>query len=158
MVESEADILPEEVMLGAVVYGHEQMQAVITRSMNWLKKPASRNGTGRLRQERSAGRQAQRPGRSRSAGSLQHHQQAAAHAAHQEISDKAIEVLTAGEGAPDAATISNLFFDIEVAHRARPHPGRRAAHRRSRYAHRSPDRHPFERVAAHARFGAVYPR
>ena len=29
MVESEADELPEEVMLGAVVHGHEQMQAVI---------------------------------------------------------------------------------------------------------------------------------
>ena len=29
MVESEANILPEDVMLGAVVYGHEQMQAVI---------------------------------------------------------------------------------------------------------------------------------
>ena len=30
MVESEAQVLSEEVMLGAVVYGHEQMQAVIT--------------------------------------------------------------------------------------------------------------------------------
>jgi polyribonucleotide nucleotidyltransferase len=30
MVESEAHELPEDVMLGAVVYGHEQMQAVIT--------------------------------------------------------------------------------------------------------------------------------
>lgn len=29
MVESEAQQLPEEVMLGAVVYGHEQMQAAI---------------------------------------------------------------------------------------------------------------------------------
>ncbi|MCP1660255.1 polyribonucleotide nucleotidyltransferase [Neisseria perflava] len=29
MVESEADILPEDVMLGAVVYGHDQMQAAI---------------------------------------------------------------------------------------------------------------------------------
>ena len=29
MVESEAAILPEEVMLGAVVYGHDQMQTVI---------------------------------------------------------------------------------------------------------------------------------
>ncbi|MDO4878388.1 MAG: polyribonucleotide nucleotidyltransferase [Neisseria sp.] len=29
MVESEAQILPEHIMLGAVVYGHEQMQAVI---------------------------------------------------------------------------------------------------------------------------------
>ena len=30
MVESEADVLPEDVMLGAVVYGHEQMQVAIT--------------------------------------------------------------------------------------------------------------------------------
>jgi polyribonucleotide nucleotidyltransferase len=29
MVESEAQQLSEEVMLGAVVYGHEQMKAVI---------------------------------------------------------------------------------------------------------------------------------
>ena len=29
MVESEADVLPEDVMLGAVVYGHEQMQTAI---------------------------------------------------------------------------------------------------------------------------------
>ncbi len=30
MVESEADVLPEEVMLGAVMFGHEQMQVAIT--------------------------------------------------------------------------------------------------------------------------------
>ncbi len=30
MVESEADLLPEEVMLGAVLFGHEQMQCAIT--------------------------------------------------------------------------------------------------------------------------------
>lgn len=47
MVESEADILSEEVMLGAVVYGHEQSQAVVnaisefatevgTESWNWV--------------------------------------------------------------------------------------------------------------------------
>ncbi len=30
MVESEADVLSEEVMLGAVLYGHEQMQAIIS--------------------------------------------------------------------------------------------------------------------------------
>lgn len=47
MVESEADILSEEVMLGAVVYGHEQSQTVInainefaeevgTESWNWV--------------------------------------------------------------------------------------------------------------------------
>ncbi len=30
MVESEADVLSEEIMLGAVMYGHEQMQTVVT--------------------------------------------------------------------------------------------------------------------------------
>jgi len=30
MVESEADVLPEDVMLGAVMFGHEQMQVAIT--------------------------------------------------------------------------------------------------------------------------------
>ena len=37
MVESEANILPEEVMLGAVVYGHEQSQAAID-AINELAK------------------------------------------------------------------------------------------------------------------------
>jgi polyribonucleotide nucleotidyltransferase len=50
MVESEADILSEEVMLGAVMYGHEQLQTVIgavaefaaevnTPSWNWEAEP-----------------------------------------------------------------------------------------------------------------------
>ncbi|MEM9171338.1 MAG: polyribonucleotide nucleotidyltransferase [Pseudomonadota bacterium] len=50
MVESEADRLPEDVMLGAVVYGHEQMQVAIdainelaaevgTPSWNWEAPP-----------------------------------------------------------------------------------------------------------------------
>ena len=41
MVESEAEGLAEEVMLGAVVFGHEQMQAAIKVSTNSPRKPAS---------------------------------------------------------------------------------------------------------------------
>ncbi|MDD2842231.1 MAG: polyribonucleotide nucleotidyltransferase, partial [Tolumonas sp.] len=52
MVESEAAILPEEVMLGAVVYGHEQLQTVIkavnefaaevgTTPWNWVAPAAN---------------------------------------------------------------------------------------------------------------------
>lgn len=43
MVESEADILSEDVMLGAVVFGHEQMQVAITAIKEFAKeagKPA----------------------------------------------------------------------------------------------------------------------
>ncbi|MDP2562460.1 polyribonucleotide nucleotidyltransferase [Psychrobium sp. 1_MG-2023] len=41
MVESEADILSEEVMLGAVTYGHEQQQVVI-QAINELKAEAGK--------------------------------------------------------------------------------------------------------------------
>jgi polyribonucleotide nucleotidyltransferase len=41
MVESEADCLPEDVMLGAVVFGHEQMQAAI-KAINELKAEAGK--------------------------------------------------------------------------------------------------------------------
>jgi polyribonucleotide nucleotidyltransferase len=41
MVESEAKMLPEEVMLGAVVFGHEQMQAAI-KAINALKAAAGK--------------------------------------------------------------------------------------------------------------------
>ena len=53
MVESEAAILSEEVMLGAVVYGHEQMQTVInainefaadvgTKPWDWTRLPSTK--------------------------------------------------------------------------------------------------------------------
>ena len=41
MVESEADQLSEEVMLGGVVYGHQQMQAVINAIHDLVRTPAS---------------------------------------------------------------------------------------------------------------------
>ena len=41
MVESEAKMLPEDVMLGAVMFGHEQMQTVIT-AINELKAEAGK--------------------------------------------------------------------------------------------------------------------
>jgi polyribonucleotide nucleotidyltransferase len=41
MVESEADCLPEDVMLGAVVFGHEQMQIAI-KAINELKAEAGK--------------------------------------------------------------------------------------------------------------------
>jgi polyribonucleotide nucleotidyltransferase len=47
MVESEAKLLSEEVMLGAVVFGHQQLQVVrSTRSPSWPRKRPSRRGTG----------------------------------------------------------------------------------------------------------------
>ena len=114
MVESEADILPEDVMLGAVVYGHDQMQAVITAinelvdeagkpEWDWAPAPKNEELVAKLNALVEADLQEAFRITSKQLRTQRIN----------EISKKAIEVLTAGEGAPDASTISNLFFDIE---------------------------------------------
>ncbi|WP_263771900.1 polyribonucleotide nucleotidyltransferase [Propionivibrio soli] len=114
MVESEADILPEDVMLGAVVYGHEQMQVVINAinelveeagKPEWDWAPAPKNEE--LVVKLNALVEADLQEAFRITSKQQRTQRI------NEISAKAIETLTAGENAPDAATIGNLFFEIE---------------------------------------------
>jgi len=115
MVESEADILPEDVMLGAVVYGHEQMQVVINAinelveeagKPEWDWAPAAKNEE--LVAKLNALVEADLQEAFRITSKQMRTQRI------KEISNKAIEVLTAGEGAPDAMTVSNLFFDVEA--------------------------------------------
>jgi polyribonucleotide nucleotidyltransferase len=66
MVESEADILSEEVMLGAVMYGHEQLQTVIgavaefaaevnTPSWNWEAEPENTTLKNKVKELAEAG-------------------------------------------------------------------------------------------------------
>ena len=66
MVESEADILSEEVMLGAVMYGHEQLQTVIgavaefaaevnTPSWNWQGEPENTTLKNKVKELAEAG-------------------------------------------------------------------------------------------------------
>ena len=66
MVESEADILSEEVMLGAVMYGHEQLQTVIgavsefaaevnTPSWNWQGEPENTTLKNQVKELAEAG-------------------------------------------------------------------------------------------------------
>ena len=115
MVESEADILSEEVMLGAVVYGHDQMQ-VAMNAINelveeagkpaWEWAPAAKNDdlVGKLNALVEADVQEAFRITSKQARTLR----------LKEISNKAVEALCVGENAPDSATVHNLFFDIEA--------------------------------------------
>ena len=114
MVESEADILPEDVMLGAVVYGHEQMQTVINAinefvdeggkpEWDWAPEPKDEALVAKL----SALVETDVQEAFRITSKQQRTQRL------NEISAKAVEALTVGEGAPDAATIGNLLFEIE---------------------------------------------
>ncbi|MDR0380121.1 MAG: polyribonucleotide nucleotidyltransferase [Candidatus Accumulibacter sp.] len=114
MVESEADVLSEEIMLGAVTFGHEQMQTVLDAidefveeagkpEWNWTPAPRDEALVARLdalveADVREAFRITSKQKRTQRLG---------------EISAKAIEALSVGEDAPDAATINNLLFDIE---------------------------------------------
>ncbi|MFZ4538366.1 polyribonucleotide nucleotidyltransferase [Propionivibrio sp.] len=115
MVESEADILSEEIMLGAVVFGHDQMQVVIN-AINELVEEAGKPEwvwTAAAKDEELVSKlnalvETDLQDAFRITSKQQRTQRI------REISDKAIEVLTAGDNAPDANTIKNLFFDVEA--------------------------------------------
>lgn len=116
MVESEAKELSEEVMLGAVVYGHEQMQAVIN-AINELVEEA-----GKPEWEWQAPAQDQIL-----VGKLEALVKAKLEEAYsitskqtrsqrvKEIRSEAVAALCQGEDAPDENTVADLFFAMEAA-------------------------------------------
>lgn len=119
MVESEAQELSEEVMLGAVVYGHQQMQTVINAinelvevagkpEWNWQAPARDESLWSRLTDVAEADLQeayriTQKQLRSQRVN---------------EIRARAIEALTSnlpeGVSAPDVNTVKNYFFDMEA--------------------------------------------
>ena len=114
MVESEADVLPEDVMLGAVVFGHEEMQTAIEAinefveeagKPEWEWAPAARDEELAARLGALVEADVQEAFR---ITSKQKRTQRL-----DEISAKAVETLSASENPPDAATIGKLLFGIE---------------------------------------------
>ena len=115
MVESEAQQLSEEVMLGAVVFGHDQMQAAITAinelievagkpEWNWqapAKDTALIARVAELAEAdlRDAYRVTSKQARTQKC---------------REVAKKTIDALCAGEGAPDATHVGNLIFELEA--------------------------------------------
>jgi polyribonucleotide nucleotidyltransferase len=115
MVESEALELPEDVMLGAVVHGHEQMQAVITAieelaevagkpAWDW-KAPAKDDALAAKIAEMSEGDL-------RKAFAMR--QKGARSEAIDAIWKRVFEAVGVGtEGGPDANTVKDLCFAVE---------------------------------------------
>jgi polyribonucleotide nucleotidyltransferase len=120
MVESEANQLSEEVMLGAVVYGHDQMQAVINAIHDLVRdggkpevewKPAPKNEAliARVTQLAEA--------KLREAYQIKEKQQRTEKlkAITAEVSAAlAAEAAANGTPAPDAAEVGNILFDLEA--------------------------------------------
>jgi polyribonucleotide nucleotidyltransferase len=120
MVESGANQLSEEVMLGAVVYGHDQMQAVINAIHDLVRdggkpevewKPAPKNealiarisqlAESKLREAYQIKEKQQRTEKLRAASEAV-------------ITALADEAAASGSPAPDAAEVGSILFDLEA--------------------------------------------
>ncbi len=119
MVESEAQQLSEEVMLGGVVYGHEQMQAAINAihelvaeagkpEWDWQPEPKNEALISAVTAEAEAGLKSAYEIRQKQDRTTKLREVAAS--VKQALAEKAAQ---AGEQAPDEVTIDNILFDLE---------------------------------------------
>ena len=115
MVESEAQQLSEEVMLGAVVFGHEQMQVAINAinemvevagKPEWDWQAPAQNEA--LIAKVAALAEAELRDAYRVTSKQARTQQC------REVAKKTIDALCTGEGAPDATLVGNLIFELEA--------------------------------------------
>ena len=160
MVESEASGLSEEVMLGAVVFGHEQTQVAIRAIKELVAQAGKPRWTWAAPAENAElttalGSQAEAA--VSEAYSLT--EKMARHAKLSEIKKAAVAALSAGD-APKFTKddVEDALLQAREQDRAPAHPQRRAAHRRSRYRHGAPDHRQGRRARPHPRLGTVHPR
>jgi len=115
MVESEAQELSEDVMLGAVVFGHEQMLNAINAinelvevagKPEWDWQPPAKDEALIAKVAELAEAELREAYRTTS--------KQARTVKCREVTKKTIEALCAGEGAPNATTVGNLIFELEA--------------------------------------------
>ncbi|VVE87374.1 polyribonucleotide nucleotidyltransferase [Pandoraea bronchicola] len=120
MVESEAQELPEDVMLGAVVFGHEQMQTAINAihdlvrdggKAEWEWAPAAKNDAliAQVTELAEGPLRAAYQTREKQARTQQ------LRAVNSDVIAKLAEAASAkGEAAPDDIEVGNILFDLEA--------------------------------------------
>ena len=157
MVESEAYELSEAEMLGAVKFGHEQMQPVIDLIIDMAedaaKEPFAFDAPG-LRPRSTSKAKAAGGEAMRAAFGIRDklERQDAVAAAKATI----LAALTEEEQADP--NLDAVHQEARIRRRALGHPRPRPPHRRPRPRHRPPDRLRGRRAAAHPRLGALHPR
>jgi len=115
MVESEAQELSEDVMLGAVVFGHDQMLNAINAinelvevagKPEWDWQPPARDEALIAKVSQLAEAELREAYRitSKQARTVK----------CREVTKKTIEAICVGEGAPNATTVGNLIFELEA--------------------------------------------
>ena len=119
MVESEAQQLPEDVMLGAVVYGHEQMQAAINAihdlvrdagkpAWDWQPAPKNEALIGKILGWAEPGMKAAYEIRSKQARTEK------INAVYTEVWAKIAEDVAAGGAKPDDNMVDGILFDLQA--------------------------------------------
>ncbi len=120
MVESEADQLPEDVMLGGVMHGHQQMQAVINAIHDlvrdagkpaWEWQPAAKNEALMASLVQSAG-----AGAARGISDAQQAGRVESHQGDLCIDDKrgGANAVSSGQPTVDGNEIASILFDLEA--------------------------------------------
>jgi polyribonucleotide nucleotidyltransferase len=115
MVESEAQELSEEVMLGAVVFGHQQMQAAI-QAILALADEAGKPAWAWQAPEKNAALEerivAMAEADLRTAFEIKQKQVRSQRLA--EIETRVLEAIVQGENAPDANAVKDVLFSLEA--------------------------------------------
>lgn len=117
MVESEADQLSEEIMLGAVVFGHTEMQKAIN-AINELVEEAGKpewEWQAPAKDEALLARLKDLVGAKLEEAYSITSKQARSQTVKALAADAVAALCTGEEGAPDANTVGNLFFEMEAA-------------------------------------------
>ena len=156
MVESEAYELSEAEMLGAVKFGHEQMQPVIDMIIDMAEEAAKEpfafdapDYSALYARVKAAGETAMRA----AFGIRDKLERQDAVSAAKERSSAALD--RGGARRPEPR---RLHQEARVRRRALGHPRPRPPHRRPRPRHRPPDRRRGRHPAPHPRLGALHPR
>ena len=119
MVESEANQLPEDVMLGAVVFGHDQMQAVIKAidelveiagKPEWSWEPPARNEALIARISAIAEADMRDAYRTRNKQERTQRVRTIEKSAMEKV---VAEAVAAGQPAPDSNEVGNILFELQ---------------------------------------------
>ncbi len=119
MVESEANQLPEDVMLGAVVFGHDQMQAVIKAidelveiagKPEWSWEPPARNEALIARISEIAEADMRDAYRTRNKQERTQRVRTIERSAMEKVMAEAV---AAGQPAPDSNEVGNILFELQ---------------------------------------------
>ena len=160
MVESEAKGLDEETMLGAVVFGHDQMQ--VGHQGDQRARGRSRQAEvelGRARGQLGIEVRGELLRREGSHRRVRHHREAAALRQDRRNQDgRAREARGRREREIHRRSSRRRILQSGISPGARADPAGTSAHRRARHQDRAAHQHPHRRARAHARLGAVHPR